>query len=187
MYWRNMKLKIMIGLIVLAGILYIVVPIIIKVSTSNWNFCWFVFNINYYAHCLSGLACSSYISCKILRGTRSLHLSRWLTIHVTYYLCITIFLIHRWLIGTKFRVWQTTNRRLQLFGWINYSTWFCRLILGVFSCLIWKRFTSNRRLCDTLCLMRVLGNIWKGLQEWGRLKLLIASIFHLCSIGVCFT
>lgn len=37
MYWRNMKLKIIIGLIILAGLLYIIVPIIIKVSASNWN------------------------------------------------------------------------------------------------------------------------------------------------------
>ncbi|CAD8207162.1 unnamed protein product [Paramecium octaurelia] len=35
MYWRNMKLKIIIGLIILAGLLYIIVPIIIKVSASN--------------------------------------------------------------------------------------------------------------------------------------------------------
>ncbi|CAK73996.1 unnamed protein product (macronuclear) [Paramecium tetraurelia] len=32
MYWRNMKLKILFGLIILAGLLYIIVPIVINVS-----------------------------------------------------------------------------------------------------------------------------------------------------------
>ena len=35
MYWRNMKLKIIIGLIVLAGVLYIAVPIIIKIAAES--------------------------------------------------------------------------------------------------------------------------------------------------------
>jgi len=34
MYWRNMKLKIIMGLIVLAGLCYVAVPIIIKVAAS---------------------------------------------------------------------------------------------------------------------------------------------------------
>ncbi|KAM3142593.1 hypothetical protein pb186bvf_005252 [Paramecium bursaria] len=34
MYWRNMKLKIMIALIVIAGLMYVMVPIIIQVSAK---------------------------------------------------------------------------------------------------------------------------------------------------------
>lgn len=35
MYWRNMKLKIIIALIVLAGAMYIAVPIIIQVAANS--------------------------------------------------------------------------------------------------------------------------------------------------------
>ena len=44
MYWRNMKLKIMIALIVIAGLMYVMVPIIIQVS-AKWLL--FIFKIKF--------------------------------------------------------------------------------------------------------------------------------------------
>lgn len=45
MYWRNMKLKIIMGLIVVCGLCYVFVPIIIRfTASSNWMI-WNIYGI----------------------------------------------------------------------------------------------------------------------------------------------